>query len=135
MTINTRDFKQETRRTAVTAIAIVGALIMLFSHVAEGQEKLKTGAIFQVKHAGIIACASEDVLRELTEQLANVTPPPDLQSKLNELNCSMIAVDLDWKIAETHGDTVRAQLIPPQPTSRTAMPVMFFFISEVRLKH
>ena len=132
VTIDNRGFQQETRRTA---IAIVGALIMLFSHVAEGQEKLKTGAIFQVKHAGIIACASEDVLRELTEQLANVTPPPDLQSKLNEMNCSMIAEDLDWRVAETHGDTVRAQLIPPQPTSRTAMPVMFFFISEVKLKH
>jgi hypothetical protein len=132
MTVDIGGFKQETRRTA---IAILGALIMLFSHAVEGQEKLRTGAIFQVKHKGIIACASEDVLRELTEQLANVTPPPDLQSKLNEMNCSMIAEDLDWRVAETHGDTVRAQLILPPSPSRMAMPIMFFFISEVRLKH
>jgi hypothetical protein len=116
-------------RTALLGVAAFAIL----SHVAEGQERLKTGAIVHAKQTDVIACMAPDVLREITEQLKNVAPPEHLQERLNKLDCSMIAADLEWKVAETHGDMVRTQLVPPGSTPM-ARPIMYFFITDVLLK-
>jgi hypothetical protein len=110
----------------------VATVVLLATTSLASAAPLKTGDIIRGMQDDTVACADPATLREVKSQLANVGQPPDLESRLAKLNCGMIAADLDWKVAEPHGDTVRAQLVFPSATF--PLPIMYFAVADVRLR-
>src|ERR1700722_11663293 len=85
-------------------------------------QTFKTGQIIHAKQDHTIGCLTDDTLREVNRKMANTTPSPGWEKRLANLQCYPVAHDLDWKVAEMHGDLVRAQLAE----AGVPAPVMYF---------